>query len=71
MNTQLHHAQIQDRTRAPRQVTFDLRVTVAAHTPMLDVASALTQLATAVNGTWSYRQPADAAHGYFEIGGQP
>lgn len=69
MNASLTQTQMHDRTLAPRQVTFDLRVTVPAATPMLDVAGALTQLAAAVNGSWSYRQPAGAERGYFEVGG--
>ena len=67
MNAQIAQAQLRDRTCAPRQITFDLRVTVPAATPMLEVADALTRLAAAVNGTWSYRHPAGAEHGYFEV----
>lgn len=66
MNAQIVQAQ----TRAPRRVTLDLRVTLPAGTPMLDVAQAMTQLAAAVRGTWSYRQPAGADHGRFEVESQ-
>ena len=65
MHAQIAQAQLD--TRAPRQVTFDLRVTVPAATPMLDVADALTRLAAAVGGTWSYRHPVGAEHGHFEV----
>ena len=65
MNAHITQAQIDN--RAPRQVTFDLRVTVPAATPMLDVADALTRLAAAVGGTWSYRHPAGAERGHFEV----
>jgi len=56
---------------APRTVEFDLRVTLPAGTPMIDVAQAMTDLAATVNGHWSYRKPAGAARGYFEVEGQP
>ena len=71
MNASITQAQCADRTRAPRQVTFDLRVTVPAHTPMLDVASALTQLAAAVGGTWCYHAPVGAERGRFEVEVKP
>lgn len=54
-----------------RTVELDLRVTVPASTPMLDVAQALTQLATAVNGSWKFSHPAGAAKGQFIVEGQP
>jgi hypothetical protein len=53
---------------APRTVSFDVRVTVPAHTPMRDVAQALTDLATAVRGVWTYRQPEASNAGRFEVG---
>lgn len=70
MNTEISQSRMRA-ARAPRQVTFDLRVTVPAATPMLDVASALTQLAAAVGGAWRYHAPAGAEAGRFEVEGQP
>lgn len=71
MHAQISQAQLADRPRAPRQVTFDLRVTIPAHTPMLEVASALTQLAAAVGGTWCYHTPVGAERGRFEVEAKP
>lgn len=57
---------------APRTVAFDLRVTLPAGTPMVDVADALTQLAASVNGSWSFRTPVDGTRrGRFEVEGRP
>jgi hypothetical protein len=49
----------------PRATT--LRVVLPNHTPMIDVAAALTQLAWAVNGSWRW----DPASSAFVVEGQP
>lgn len=49
----------------PRALT--LRVVLPNHTPMIDVADALTRLALAVNGSWRW----DPASGAFVVEGQP
>lgn len=54
---------------APRTVEMNVRVTLPAGTPMLAVASALTQLAEAVNGSWRFRKPAAQEPGYFHVAG--
>jgi len=44
-----------------------IQVVLPKHTPMVDVADALTRLATAVKGTWRH----DPASGAFIVEGQP
>lgn len=52
-------------THLPRVLTLQIRL--PALTPMVDVANALTQLATAVNGCWRW----DPASGAFVVEGRP
>ncbi len=52
---------------APNTVITTIQVVLPNHTPMINVADALTRLALAVNGSWRW----DPASGAFIVEGQP
>lgn len=66
---QAAHALARSTPAPARSVILEVRVTVPAHTPMVDVAEAITRLAETVGGTWAYRQPLSdpPQRGYFAI----